>query len=90
LSTTSPRTETPPQDETGPRPVRLLKTMHWYDGFIVCLSASGFMLSTLGYSIGALGALGAVALWAISATMGAVQTRIFTEPAAMFQDSTGG
>lgn len=90
MSTTSPRAETEPQDETGTRPVRLLKTMRWYDGFIVCLSASGFMLSTLGYSIGALGALGALALWAISATMGAVQTRIFTEPAAMFQDSTGG
>lgn len=76
--------------EASRQPVRLLKTMRWYDGFIVCLSASGFMLSTLGYSIGALGALGALLLWVISAGMGAVQTRIFTEPAAMFEHSTGG
>ena len=70
--------------------VGLRKTMRWYDGFIVCLSASGFMLSTLGYSIGALGALGALCLWAIAVAIGGLQTVIFTEPATMFGDSSGG
>ena len=68
----------------------LLRTMRWYDGFIVCLSASGFMLSTLGYSIGALGALGALILWAISVVFGGLQSYVFSEPATMFPDHSGG
>jgi amino acid transporter len=68
----------------------LIKSMRWYDGFVVCLSASGFMLSTLGYAIGALGAWGALALWTVSAVLGAVQTYIFVEPAMMYGDSSGG
>jgi amino acid transporter len=76
-------------EDVGTRP-GLRKTMHWYDGLIVCMSAFGFMLSTVGYSIGSLGALGAVALWAISATIAVVQTRIFVEPATMLADSSGG
>lgn len=68
----------------------LRSTMHWYDGVIVCMSAFGFMLSTVGYSIGALGTLGAVTLWAISALMAAAQTRIFVEPATMLADCSGG
>lgn len=77
-------------DGGADRPVGLRKTMRWYDGSIVCLSAFGFMLSTVGYSIGALGALGALALWAVSAIFGALQTRIFIEPATMLADSSGG
>ena len=78
-------------DQPADVPARgLLKTMRWYDGSIVCLSAFGFMLSTVGYSIGALGALGALALWAISAVIGALQTYIFVEPATMLADSSGG
>ena len=73
-------------DQPADVPARgLLKTMRWYDGSIVCLSAFGFMLSTVGYSIGALGALGALALWAISAVIGALQTYIFVEPARCWQ-----
>ncbi len=68
----------------------LLRSMRWYDGFIVCLSASGFMLSTLGYSIGALGALGALILWAVSVVIGGLQSYVFSEPATMFPDHSGG
>ena len=68
----------------------LLRSMRWYDGFIVCLSASGFMLSTLGYSIGALGALGALILWAVSVAIGGLQSYVFSEPATMFPDHSGG
>lgn len=68
----------------------LLRTMRWYDGFIVCLSASGFMLSTLGYSIGALGALGALILWGVSVVFGGLQSYVFSEPATMFPDHSGG
>ncbi len=81
----------PPGEVSAPHAAGgLRKTMRWYDGSIVCLSAFGFMLSTVGYSIGALGALGALALWALSAVFGAIQTRIFVEPATMLADSSGG
>jgi amino acid transporter len=66
------------------------QSMRWYDGFVVCLSTSGLLLATLGFSIGALGALGALLLWFISIGIGALQTKIFTEPAAMFPESSGG
>ena len=78
------------QEHVEETPRTLLKTMRWYDGFIVCLSASGFLLATLGYTIGSVGALGALFLCAITVLIGGVQSYIFTEPATMFPDSTGG
>jgi amino acid transporter len=68
----------------------LRSTMHWVDGVIVCMSAFGFMLSTVGYSIGSLGALGAVTMWTISAVLAVTQSRIFVEPATMLADCSGG
>lgn len=83
-------TSNPTQEHVEETPRTLLKTMRWYDGFIVCLSASGFLLATLGYTIGSVGALGALFLCAITVLIGGVQSYIFTEPATMFPDSTGG
>jgi amino acid transporter len=69
---------------------RLLKTMHWYDGFVVALANPGFIISSLGYTMGEVGALGALALWSGSMLMGVLQNKIFSEPAAMFPDRSGG
>jgi amino acid transporter len=68
----------------------LLKSMHWYDGFVVALANPGFMIASLGFTIGSLGALGALAVWAGSMVIGVVQNKIYTEPAGMFPDRTGG
>ena len=32
---------------------QLLKAMRWYDGFVVALANPGFLIGSLGYSIGA-------------------------------------
>lgn len=69
---------------------QLLKTMHWYDGFVVALANPGFIISSLGYTIGSIGALGALAVWAGSMVIGTLQNKIFTEPATMFPDRSGG
>lgn len=69
---------------------QLLKTMHWYDGFVVALANPGFIISSLGYTMGSLGALGALAVWAGSMVIGVLQNKIFTEPATMFPDRSGG
>ena len=48
----------------------LYKGIRWYDGFVVALANPGFLIGSLGYSIGALGGWGAVLLWTISMLMG--------------------
>ena len=45
----------------------LLKTLRWYDGFVIALATPGFLLGSLGYSVGDLGGWGSVLLWGISA-----------------------
>jgi amino acid transporter len=69
---------------------QLLKLMHWYDGFVVCLANPGFLIASLGASIGTLGALGAFVLWTISMLIAVASNKIYTEPATMFPDRAGG
>jgi amino acid transporter len=69
---------------------RLLKTIRWWDGFVIGLANPGFLLIGLWGSILALGGQWAIALWIISALMGALQAYIYCEPAAMFPDKPGG
>jgi amino acid transporter len=69
---------------------RLLKTMRWYDGVVIGLANPGFLLVGLAFSIVYLGGKWALALWIISAIIGALQAYIYCEPAAMFPDKPGG
>jgi amino acid transporter len=68
----------------------LLKAMRWYDGFVVALANPGFLIGSLGYSIGALGGWGAVTLWTISMAIGVLSNWIYSESAAMFPEKPGG
>lgn len=69
---------------------QLLKALRWWDGFVIALCNPGFLIASLGFSMGALGTWGAVALWAISAGVGLLQTWIYAETASMFPDKPGG
>jgi amino acid transporter len=69
---------------------QLLKALRWYDGFVVALANPGFLIGSLGYSIGVLGGWGAVALWTISMLIGLMSNWIYSETAAMFPDKPGG
>ena len=69
---------------------RLLKTIRWWDGFVIGLANPGFLLIGLWGSIIALGGQVAIILWIISAIIGALQAYIYCEPAAMFPDKPGG
>src|SRR4051794_24015158 len=64
--------------------------MSWWDGFVVALANPGFLIAALGASIGALGTAGAVVLWTISITLGALQNNIHAELACMFPNKSGG
>ena len=68
----------------------LLKTLSWRDGFVLALANPGFLIGSLGYSIGALGGWGAMVLWGISMVIGAAAARIYAEMASMFPDKPGG
>jgi len=92
---------TVPRDITGSEPVpstatitvddrSLLKTMHWYDGFVMALSNPGFIIANIGYTTGQLGALGALAVWLGSMVIAVLQNKIYTEPATMFPSHSGG
>ncbi len=70
--------------------IRLLKTMRWWDGFVIGLACPGFILAGLAGSTGALGPKLAIAIWFASAVVGALQAYIYSEPAAMFPDKGGG
>lgn len=79
-----------PVAEVGIDEHHLVKSLHWYDGFVVCLANPGFLIADLGFAIGSLGTLGALVLWAISIVIAVVQNQVYTEPAMMFPDRAGG
>jgi amino acid transporter len=68
----------------------LVKTLRWYDGFVIALANPGFLLGSLGYSVGDLGGWGAVLLWAITAAMIVPVMVLYSELAAMFPNKSGG
>src|SRR6058998_2060703 len=69
---------------------QLLKTLRWYDGFVIALANPGFLLGSLGYSVGDLGGWGAALLWGISAACAVLINNIYTELATMFPQKSGG
>ena len=68
----------------------LLKTLHWYDGFVIALCNPGFLIGSLGFTLGSVGVVGSLILWGISAALGLMQNWIYSESAAMFPDKPGG
>src|SRR5918912_3560047 len=69
---------------------QLLKTLRWWDGFAICLANPGFLLSSLGFSLGIFGVIGSIVVWGISSVIALLQAWIYSEPATMFPGRTGG
>src|SRR5438067_1359595 len=55
-------TEVPLMAEALVEERHLLKSLRWWDGFVIALCNPGFLIASLGFSMGALGTWGAVAL----------------------------
>jgi amino acid transporter len=66
------------------------RTITWRHGFILALviPMSGFTLA--GYEVGAIGALGALAVWVGCSLIALLQNYVFAELAGMFPGKTGG
>ena len=69
---------------------QLLKSLNWWDGFVIALCNPGFLIASLGFTLATVGALGSAILWGISAVVGLLQNWIYSETAAMFPDKPGG
>ena len=69
---------------------QLLKTLRWYDGFVICLANPGFLLGSLGNSVLDMGGWGATLVWGITAAIIFPVTIIYSELAGMFPDKSGG
>jgi len=69
---------------------QLLKTLRWYDGFVICLANPGFLLGSLGFSVVDLGGWGAGLIWGITAAIVFPVQIIYSELAAMFPHKSGG
>ncbi len=68
----------------------LLKTLRWYDGFVICLANPGFLLGSLGWSVLDLGGWGAALIWGITALIIVPVVVLYSELAAMFPEKSGG
>ncbi len=68
----------------------LLKTISWFDGFVVALANPSFLITGLGGSVISLGGWGAVILWTASVIIGAMHNYVYSELAAMFPRLSGG
>ena len=68
----------------------LLKSISWFDGFVVALANPSFLITALGASVLSLGGWGAVILWTVSVVLGAGHNYIYSETAAMFPKLSGG
>jgi len=69
---------------------QLLKTLRWYDGFVICLANPGFLLGSLGWTVLDMGGWGAMMMWGITAAIVFPVTIIYSELAAMFPHKSGG
>ena len=68
----------------------LLKTISWFDGFVVAMANPSFLITGLGASVLGLGGWGAVILWTTSVVIGAMHNYVYSETAAMFPKLSGG
>src|SRR5438105_14368092 len=68
----------------------LLKTLRWYDGFVICLANPGFLLGSLGWSVLDLGGWGAALIWGITAVIIVPVVVLPSELAAIFPEKSGG
>jgi amino acid transporter len=69
---------------------QLLKTLRWWDGFAIALANPGFLLGSLGFTLGIFGVGGSIILWGIVSVIAVLQAFIYAEPATMFPEKTGG
>jgi amino acid transporter len=68
----------------------LHKTLRWHHGFVLALPIASGLFISVGFAIGAIGAVPAIAISVTLAVVALLQNHLFAEMAAMFPDKSGG
>lgn len=68
----------------------LHKTLRWPDGVVLVMGITSGLFTSIGYTIGAIGAWTAIAVWVGSCVIGVLQSFIYSEMATMFPNAPGG
>lgn len=68
----------------------LVKSIRWWDGFVLALAVPSFLFASLGASVAQLGAIAAAGVWLVSVLIGALQNNIYAEMATMMPNKSGG
>lgn len=68
----------------------LHKTLRWYHGFLLALPIACGLIISVGFLIGAIGALPAALICMILSVVALLQNKLFSEMATMFPDKAGG
>lgn len=68
----------------------LQKVLRWWDGVTINMAMPAALFVSLGFSIVALGAWGAIVLWAIAAALATLHNWVYSEIAGMFPNKSGG
>src|SRR4051794_37341102 len=68
----------------------LTRKLSWVDGSALAVAMQTGVIASLGYTIGAVGALGALAVWGAATLMALLQNHLYAEMAMMFPHETGG
>ncbi|WP_187366289.1 APC family permease [Trebonia kvetii] len=65
-------------------------TLSWFDGFSLAMCIPNGIITSLGYTIAAVGAWPALLFWSLSTSIAYVQNYLYAEMAMMFPKETGG
>ncbi|MVW85782.1 APC family permease [Pseudomonas sp. PB101] len=68
----------------------LQKSLRWYHGFLLALPIACGLIISVGYLIGAIGAIPAALICLILSVVALLQNKLFSEMATMFPDKAGG
>jgi amino acid transporter len=68
----------------------LKKVLRWWDGVTINMAMPAALFVSLGFSIVALGAWGAILLWGIAAFLATLHNWVYSEIAGMFPGKSGG
>src|SRR4051794_28934819 len=74
----------------GANAVDLTRKLSWIDGGALAIAMQTGVIASLGYTIGAVGALGALAVWGAATLLALLQNHFYAEMALMFPEETGG
>ena len=76
--------------ETSTDSAYLAKQLTWVDGLAMAAAMSTGLISSLGYTVGAIGAWGALAVWGAATVVALLQNHLYAEMATMFPKESGG